>query len=84
MTQISKWELMPDTHNTYVGTNAQEYVVISKSIGCWTLYVEPQTKYGKHHYSSHNTLYEAVRMAETVSPWIHTFGEALDNASNNS
>ena len=66
---ISNWELMAETRNTYVGTNAQEYVVISKSIGCWTLYVEPQTSLGKHHYSSHNTWDEAVYMAETITPW---------------
>ena len=37
---VANFELMPETRNTYVGTNSQEYVVISKSIGCWTLYVE--------------------------------------------
>ena len=67
---VSNWELMSETRNTYVGTNAQEYVVISKSIGCWTLYVERITPDGKHHYSSHNTLYEAIRMAETVTPCV--------------
>ena len=51
---ISNWELMSETRNTYVGTNAQEYAVISKSIGCWTLYIEKVTPKGKGHYSSHN------------------------------
>ena len=69
MSKVSNWELMSETRNTYIGTNAQEYVVISKSIGCWTLYVEKVTPVGKGHYSSHNTLYEAIRMAETITPW---------------
>ena len=67
---ISNWKLMSGTRDTYVGTNAQEYVVISKSILCWTLYVEKITPKGKGHYSSHNTLYEAVRMAQSVTPWV--------------
>jgi len=66
---ISNFELIPETRNTYVGTNAQEYVVIYKSIGCWSLYVEKVTPLGSNHYSSHNTWDEAVRMAETVTPW---------------
>ena len=67
---IADFELMPETRNTYVGTNSQEYVVISKSIGCWTLYVEKVTPKGKGHYSSHNTWGEAVHMAETATPWL--------------
>ena len=67
---VSNWELMAETRNTYVGTNAQEYAVISKSIGCWSLYVEKITPKGNGHYSSHNTWDEAVHMAETVTPWV--------------
>ncbi len=74
MSQVAKFELMPETRATWVGVNSQEYVVINKSIGCWTLYVEPRTAKGKHHHSSHNTYEEAVKMAETVTPWTTNFG----------
>lgn len=74
MTQVARFELMPETRATWVGVNSQEHVVINKSIGCWTLYIEPQTAKGKHHHSSHNTYDEAVKMAETVTPWMTTFG----------
>ena len=70
---IANFELMPETRNTYVGTNSQEYVVINKSIGCWTLYVEKVTLLGKGHYSAHNTWDEAVKTAETVTPWTVDF-----------
>lgn len=74
MSQVAKFELMPETRATWVGVNSQEHVVINKSFGCWTLYIEPQTSKGKHHHSSHNTYDEAVKMAETVTPWTTTFG----------
>ena len=71
---VSNWELMSGTHSTYVGTNAQEYVVIDRTLGSWNLHIDRSTpqhaNVGKGHYSSHNTLYEAIRMAETVTPWL--------------
>lgn len=65
--KISKFIKQAGTKGVYKGVNSQDTVTIVRDINCWVLDIVHTD--GKWNVSSHNTWDEAVREAETRSPW---------------